>query len=102
MWPWAIWILGTFFAARTWGWQGVLVAHFVVAIMVVVSDVAWIQAEIDQPEWSGSPDQDMLFHWGCLFRVVVVNSLLLPVALVGIFCGHGGLKRWESLTEAGS
>lgn len=96
LWLWVIWIAVTFISARKGGWQGVLVAHFVVAVMVVASDVAWVQAEINKPEWTGSPDQDLLFHWGCLFRVILVNSLLLPVGILGIVLRARSVRRAET------
>lgn len=74
-----------FFAARIGGWKGVLVGHFVLAIAVAIMDVKWIQEVMAKPGWDGTPDMDMFFHFGVMIRVFLINTLLLPFSLLGIW-----------------
>jgi hypothetical protein len=58
------------------------------AFAVLFFDVRWIQAEMNAPGWDGVPDMDIIFQFGVLLRVVLINVVLLPVAL---------FARWMSL-----
>jgi hypothetical protein len=75
--------LGAAFAGRR---PGVVAGRFLVAALVIVSDVEWIRAEMARPDWdAGSgPDMDVVFHFGVVFRVILVNAVLLPFTFLGL------------------
>ena len=85
VWEWCIFAAVTFAAARRFGGGGMLLGHILVAVFVSASDLYWIQSEMTKPEWSGSPDQDFVFHIGLFIRVLLVNTVLLPVGCLGLF-----------------
>jgi len=39
------------------------------------------------PEWDGTPDMDILFFLGIIFRVIIINICLLPIGLIGKHLG---------------
>ncbi|MBE0356090.1 hypothetical protein PPHE_a0961 [Pseudoalteromonas phenolica O-BC30] len=39
------------------------------------------------PEWDGTPDMDILFFLGIIFRVIIINTCLLPIGLIGKHLG---------------
>ncbi|MCE9603746.1 MAG: hypothetical protein K8U03_02460 [Planctomycetia bacterium] len=71
----------TFCAARFGGLLGTLGGHVLVACAVVALDVAWIQSEMHNPNWDGAPDADLVFFFGVIVRVVLINTVLLPFAI---------------------
>jgi len=66
------------------GWRGVPVGVALITVFIGVSDVWWIQSEMNKPDWSGTPDMDILFHFGLFGRVGSINLLLLPLAGMGL------------------
>lgn len=82
---WAIFIAISFCAARyLLGW-GIPLGHIAVAFIVTILDVQWIQSEIHKPGWSGTPDQDFIFHIGLFLRVILINTTLLPISAFGFW-----------------
>lgn len=69
------------------GW-GIIVGHVLVAFTVLWLDMRWIQAEMDAPGWDGVPDMDIVFQIAVLLRVILINTVLLPISLS---------SRWFSL-----
>ena len=63
---------------------GIFLGHLLVAIAVTVSDVHWIQSEIRKPGWNGQPDQDFVFVIGVIMRIVLINTVLLPVSFYAL------------------
>lgn len=59
----------------------VMAGHLIIAVMITILDVRWVEDAMTTPEWDGSPDFDFLFPIGVLLRVLLVNSLLLPVSV---------------------
>jgi hypothetical protein len=81
---WAVFVVVTILAAVARR-VGVLVgAQILIAVIVTVLDVIWVQEEMRRPGWDGQPDQDLIFLLGVLVRVVMINSLLLPVAYIAM------------------
>jgi hypothetical protein len=79
------WLL---FTAITFGCSrylrfGMFIGHICVALLVAGLDVYWIQSEINRPGWNGTPDQDIVFHFGVMLRVILINTVLLPVSVLG-------------------
>jgi hypothetical protein len=72
-----------FVFARVGRGPGMVLGHIVVAVAVIISDLLWIQAEMHKPGWDGVPDQDFVFLIGVLLRIVMINTLLLPVSFIG-------------------
>jgi len=66
------------------------IGHIVIAGIVMFLDVRWIQVEMSQPGWDGVPDMDAVFFAGLILRIVVINTVLLPIALLGLRCRSGG------------
>lgn len=82
---WVALVAITLMAAR-WGHvPGVFLGHLLVAAIIAGLDVAWIQGEMHKPGWNGDPDQDGIFLIGWLIRVVLINSVLLSVSLLGLY-----------------
>jgi hypothetical protein len=83
---WLAFALIAFCAARYGGWCFVPVGHLVVAIVVVLLDIRWIRAEMNTPGWNGIPDMDVIFYFGMLMRILLINTILLLVTGTGICC----------------
>ena len=79
-----LWKAIAFTAARLLRWPGIFLGHLVIAAIVVVLDIRWIQAEMHAPGWNGQPDQDIMFALGAFLRIVLINTVLLPVSLFAI------------------
>ena len=60
---------------------GIIAGHLVIAVLVGIFDVIWIQSIMAQPGWEGDPDQDIVFMLGMLLRIVLVNTALIPLSL---------------------
>ena len=65
---------------------GIFLGHTLVAIAVVVLDVQWIQSEMRKPGWDPNvgPDQDFVFMIAVLVRIVLINTVLLPVSFLAL------------------
>jgi len=81
---WAGFIVLTFIVARWLDVPGVVLGHILLAIAIVALDVQWVQGEMRRPGWNGQPDADFVFALGVLVRIVLFNSLLLPVSLFAL------------------
>jgi hypothetical protein len=80
--PWVLFLAITFAAAYLLRVPGIFLGHLLVAIAIVVFDVQWIQSEMHKPGWDGQPDQDFVFMIGVLLRILLINTVLLPVSLI--------------------
>lgn len=72
-----------FVFARLGRFWGIIAGHVLIAVIVAALDEQWIQAEMRRPGWDGQPDRDFVFSIGVVIRVVLVNTLLLPVSALG-------------------
>ena len=52
-------------------------------MIVITLDLLWIQSEIHDPDWDGTPDQDFVFIIGVAIRVFLVNTIVLPMSVLG-------------------
>lgn len=82
---WLACIVVAYSLPRFGGLVGLLGAPIAITALVVISDLLWIQSEMHRPGWDGQPDQDFVFVIGTLLRIVFVNSVLLPIGLVGFW-----------------
>ncbi|MDB5340925.1 MAG: hypothetical protein JWN70_6544 [Planctomycetaceae bacterium] len=82
MW-WLIFAAVAFCTARYGFWWSVPVGHIVTAVIIYVLDVMWAQAVMQKPDSNWDGDLDMLFACGILVRVLMVNTLLLPITVLG-------------------
>jgi hypothetical protein len=85
-----------FIAARVGRWYGVLACQVLLALLILCLDVAARQKQMSAPGWDpNGPDMDAVFSVGVVLRVVLVNSILLPVSLAGVWLSHraGGDRR---------
>ena len=78
---WLLFLLITIAAAYIGRGCGIVAGHIMIAFAVLWFDVRWIQAEMNSPGWDGVPDLDIIFQIGVLLRVVLINTVLLPLAL---------------------
>lgn len=94
----AEWVIGQLLSYSPWTWlyffvvaivtayclriPGILLSQIVVAISIFVLDLYWIQTEMRRPDWDGQPDRDVIFFIGVLVRVLLFNTLLLPVGVI--------------------
>lgn len=82
---WLAFALIAFCAARCGGWWLVPVGHCLVAGMILVSDMQWIGTEMRRPGWDGTPDMGAVFYLGVLMRILLVNTVLLPITGIGLW-----------------
>ena len=82
---WFVFITVAFLAARFRRFWIIIVGHVLIAVVVAALDVQWIQAEMHRPGWDGQPDQDFIFVIGMIIRIVLVNTFLLPISVLGWF-----------------
>lgn len=85
--PVAVWggfIFLAFIVARLLNWPGIVLGHVLIAIAIFALDFQWVHGEMNRPGWDGSPDLDFVFGLGVLVRIVLINSLLLPVSLFAL------------------
>jgi len=80
---WLVFVAIAFVAARLGRFWGVIAGHVLIAVIVAVLDLLWIQAQMHRPGWDGQPDQDAVFKIGVLIRVLLVNTFLLPASALG-------------------
>src|SRR5688500_9557363 len=81
---WLGFVAVAFLAARFAGLPGVLLGHLLVALAVAALDFLWVQTEMLKPGYDGQPDRDFVFVIGVLVRVVLVNTLLLPISVLAL------------------
>lgn len=81
---WAVFLIVGFIAARYLPWWGFFAGHAAVSLLVVILDLHWIQSEMKRPDWSGVPDQDLVFSMGVMFRLFLINICVLPVTGLGV------------------
>lgn len=81
---WIAFVAIAFFASRFGGLFGMLASHAMVGIIVALLDLRWIRAEMHAPNWNGVPDMDFVFMGGVFLRVLLVNTVLLPIALLSL------------------
>ena len=82
---WLAFVLITLCAARYGGWGLVPIGHLAIAAIIVWLDYRWIQSEMRKPGWDGMPDMDIIFYFGVLIRILLFNTILLPVTGLGIW-----------------
>jgi len=66
-------LLASFFG----GWIGVIPGHYLIAFVVLLLD-------IDYAATHEHMDTDIVFTIGVLFRIVLINTVLLPVSALGL------------------
>jgi len=77
---WLIFLAITLLAAYFLRIPGVVLGHLLVAAIIVMCDMHWIGSAMRKPDWNGLPDQDIVFELGMLLRILLFNTLLLPVS----------------------
>lgn len=77
---------------------GIIAGHLVIAVLVGVFDVIWIQSIMAQPGWEGDPDQDIVFMLGMLLRIVLVNTALIPLSLFTLRTAMRRQQNFETQT----
>jgi hypothetical protein len=82
---WIAFVAAAYLLPKRFGIPGVLIAHVLTAILIYVLDVVWISGEMNKPNYDPAtgPDMDLIFTIGVLIRIVIINVILLPVALIG-------------------
>ena len=53
--------------------------HLLVAIIIYILDVRRVTAAMNAPGWDGAPDMDIIFFFGFIVRVLLINSVLLAI-----------------------
>jgi hypothetical protein len=85
-WPWVLFVSVAFAAAYLLRVPGIFLGHLLVAIAVAALDVHWIRSEMRKPGWdpNAGPDQDVVFMIGVVLRVLLINTVLLPVSFLAL------------------
>jgi hypothetical protein len=83
---WLAFVGIAFLASRCGGWIGMFLGQCVVAGAVLVLD-------IDYATTHAYMDMDIVFTLGLLARVMLINTVLLPVSAIGIFLRRKRRKR---------
>lgn len=78
--------------------MGIIAGHLVIAVLVGVFDVIWIQSIMAQPGWEGDPDQDIVFMLGMLLRIVLVNTALIPLSVFTLRTAVRRQQNFETQT----
>jgi hypothetical protein len=84
-WWWLIWLVVAFGAARYAKIPGIVGGQFLIAGMISMLDLQWIERQMSRPGWNGLPDQDFVFYIGLFARIILINAVLLPVSVVGFW-----------------
>src|SRR5204862_4786083 len=82
LWAWLLFVAIAFIPAYFLRLRGIILGHILVAIIVVLLDLRWIQSEMHKPDWNGQPDQDIVFMIGAVLRILLINTALLPLSIV--------------------
>jgi hypothetical protein len=90
---WVVFIAIAFSTARYLPCWCIPAGHIVTALVIAGLDLAWIHAEMSRPGWDGIPDQDIVFFFGVFFRVLLINTVLLPLSGIGVW------RRWVCRRE---
>lgn len=90
VWTWVLFVAIAFAAAYLLRLPGIFLGHVLVAIAVVVFDLQWIESEMRKPGWDGQPDQDFVFMIGVVLRILLINTVLLPVSLLALRLRRSG------------
>jgi uncharacterized membrane protein len=83
---WLCWIAFVFGVARLGGCLAVLFCPLLIAVSIVYLDVNWVIHEMKRPnvDDENRPDMDIVFVFGIVIRVALINIVLSPVAWLGI------------------
>jgi hypothetical protein len=100
--PWVMLIAIALCAAYLFRVPGIFIGHVLIAIAVVVLDVQWIQAEMAKPGWNGQPDQDFVFMIGVVVRILLINSVLLPVSILALRLRRSRQSHNQTLQRTGA
>jgi hypothetical protein len=79
---WAAFVVVIFVVARFGRLPGLLLGQIIVACVVAYLDIAWVENQMRASDWNGTPDIDIIFDFGLVARIVLINAFLLPVAFV--------------------
>jgi hypothetical protein len=77
---WLLFVVIAFACAWALHGPGIFLGHIITAVAIATFDVQWIQSEMHKPEWNGQPDQDFVFMIGVVIRIILINTVLLPVS----------------------
>ena len=104
VWPWALFVAVAFGAAYLLRVPGIFLGHVFVAIAVVVFDVQWIQSEMRKPGWDPNvgPDQDFVFMIAVALRILLINTVLLPVSFLALRLRRSGQSQNQTLQRTGA
>lgn len=100
----ATWMTLAFIAfatARYFRWWWIPLGQLAVAVIVYWQDVSWVQTEMRKPNWDGTPDMDIVFMFGVLIRVVLINTALLPFTALGCWLKTRHAVAFPASVEAG-
>jgi hypothetical protein len=78
---WLLFSAIAFLAAYFGGSRGVIRGHLLIALIVSFLDVGYAMDH-------GYMDMDIIFTMGVLARVVLINTVLLPVSGLGLLAGR--------------
>lgn len=98
---WATFAAVAAIAAFLFRGPGVLFGHFIASVLVCMADLQWVQAEMLKPGWAGQPDRDVVSMFGVIARVLLVNTALLPVSLLGLRLGRSVPRGRPSPDQTG-
>lgn len=82
---WCVFVAIAVVAARYGRLPGIFVGHVLVAGLVFMLDAHWVESAMASPGWDGTPDFDIVFGFGVTLRIVLINSVLLPVSACVLF-----------------
>lgn len=80
---WLVFVAIAFFTARYLPWWCIPIGHIVIGAVIYYLDFRWILSEMRKPSWDGTPDMDIVFHYGVYIRIFLINTVLLPATILG-------------------
>lgn len=99
---WVALVCIAFATARYFRWWWIPLGQLAVAVIVYWQDVNWVQTEMRKPNWDGAPDMDIIFMFGVLIRVVLINTTLLPLTALGCWLKRRHAVAFPASVESGT
>jgi hypothetical protein len=99
---WALWLVAAFLVGRWGGIVGVVVGRTVTAAMVVLLDFQILYQQIQQGSAAVERGIDWAFVWHTAMHVILINTLLLPLNVLGWWMwkrNHKAVVSTEGLYE---
>jgi hypothetical protein len=103
LWPWLLFLLLAILLPYFLRLPGLALTHLIVTVVIVYFDNQWMDSQMAKPGQSPDtgPDRDFVFLIGVIFRVLLINSFLLPLGLLSCHLRARRLSRDQKRNASG-